>query len=328
MKNKISSHWAILLTFITFVFFTSCGKESDPDNYIETPIKTQIAVKKPVEDNTPIQEKIDKSIENAQNTYEKFSKFRDEVFQHSLEQARSILCSAYRIQKLDSKEFSGKSVIEIMRKQRFVMILVIDYLIYKTDNNKEITLKKYYKIEIPMALKYPNKFEIYFSDYYYNNFTDDDWIENYGDSDEVKKYGLIIWGTLNGYNEDYNKPTPNDQVAIGIEKNVHAEEIIRSLQRLNMCQEKLPIIEREAAKALSFKIVLEKLKDDLEFDMLDPTVAEERVKEYKEFLNKAVKTLNDSKRALSSSVSVSDEERNEIINILKQSKKEGESTDE
>ena len=216
------------------------------------------------------------------------------------------------VKKIDS------TISKILRYQTF--------LNYQSDN------KIYMSLFIPLSKSYVNiKLEVQLSD---SNIRKkrlkryEQYIYPYTNTDQGGMPPLPeefhqVGGMLYDENEHplicedyYLKPIPNSNQAKKIEINNFARIIVTSLRRNKMHEERLPILETQLSTILSFESTLKKMKKDLAFDMLDPLNTEAKIKEYDEFFNKSLQSLNEFKKDLSLDIEVSPTEVSEIIKIF------------
>ncbi|MCP3959059.1 MAG: hypothetical protein GY719_14505 [bacterium] len=237
----------------------------------------------PVEEMTT-KERLGEAISEADATHRKLVDFIGRMFDDSLRQAESIACCQARILSLiDRFPDEQDEVFDIGGRLSVLMQSQSLVSFFGKYNGLEIIL--------PPADAYGGK-QKYLDWTYEVSFAQCD--------------------------EHYKAPIPNSSEARKIERRSFAEEIVRAKRRLAFYAAKLPVIEASASRALAFEATLRKMRKDLDFDLLDPMTAAGKMREYEEFLNGAVDTLNNARREVADDSLVKDHEIDEVLRIATQ----------
>ncbi len=279
----------LVLASLPVLLFVSCGgKEPRPPR----PALAEMSapVPPPPAEEVPLSMRLDQAVAEADKTHKKHLGFIDEIFKDEIRQGRSIACSGFRILSLDDQLKTSLG----SQTRRTGEGAWTKYETYTPNpignlaqNQKFIAIKPMgsgVHIQVPLSKPYAGKHT-----------------------------------TGVGYSdcqEHYREPVPNNPAARDIEKRSFAEEIVRALRRLDLYEAKLPVIETEASRTLALEATLRKMREDLEFDLLDPTIAVNRIREYENFLNTAVNTLADARKEVAVETRVKEPEIDDVLRII------------
>lgn len=270
------------------VILISCGGEPQSSNFDSSASRQAASSWKfdagSNERDLPIQERLAEATAKANETHNELLRFIDAMFEDGLRQGQSAVCSGSRIWAL-SNHGSGEHEPEFAsfgsRLSRALSSQRFVLLQYDPYYDRAI-------LTIPLADPYGGK-------------------------------TLILDYTHPSFREcapHYKSPIPNGGEAREIEIRTFAEEIIRARRRLEFYEAKLPVIEANKSRALSFEATLRKMQEDLGFDLLDPTTAVTSMRDYEEFLNRAVDTLDEARREVSVDPLVQDAEIDTLLHIV------------
>lgn len=252
------------------------------------------------------------------------------MFDDSIKQATSIYCSSYRIAILkDNKRYKiKKALINVFNNQPFLKhsVKYSSNCLLKNMNKGSDKIfaencKEYNEcikcifgeVSIPSAVAYKNDYRVY------QQHVKDYFLECFIYDFETNHPKIFFYGNFNNQytsqhcSNHYLKTVPNSKEARHIEMQAFGEEIIRSLKRLRLYKDKLPILEVQASKVSSFEALLRKMKNDINVDLLNPEVASNKVAEYEKFLNNAVQTISESKKEVSIDQLVDEKEVDELL---------------
>jgi len=274
------------------------------------------------------------------------SGFLDSIFEDSMHQSREIVCSSFRIMKLKERDYTNQIFIQkvssIFNEQELVTITqsVTKNGVQNSPrsigvNSSDDFILNYIRIEQAKQYKDPyltfvigksryqktkNLFKTQDAPYNLNNEHSEYYYNYHSLPKQCLETGVlhhIPQQSADDFCKDYYlRPIPNSSEAKSTEITNFSKLIAVSLRRLKMYQSRLPILETQISSVLSFESTLKKMKSDYAFDMLDPLNTEAKIKEYDNFFNQSLKTLNDWKKGLATDVKIDTTEISKISEIL------------
>ncbi len=288
----------------------------------------------------PLDRRVDSSIAEAAATYQKLTELRTKLFEDTIEQARAIVCSAYRILRLKSeydpvqyrfdlntgREFGG-ILATLLADQEMIGVSTLCY------NEKKEYDCSYSCYEYQRHYGYCNYSLSSVRSSAYGGMALQAALGGMGtcsdrvhiaDESNYKQQRTpncdsVLWTCEN----HYMKPIPNSDRARAIEISTFSKIIATSIRRLKMYQDRLPVLEEQISTVSSFEATLIKLQKDLKYDMADTLSAEKNIKESDEFYNHALDSLDEFKRQLSVDIEIQQSEIEKISEVFGNGKSKG-----
>jgi hypothetical protein len=312
--NKEKEMLRLALTaLLMFGCLAGCGDEANETTDLTS--FEQAAGKASNNKFSKITKQLNASIKDADEQYSEYANFINSLLDNGIVQGQSIICCWSRSQLL--KE------VAIPKQDEAAALL-----------QKLVSGQKYIKFYIETEVFYlhvipsiPYGSRTWRLDTYSKHKTNDEHADrlqrsNYKDVDSESKFKVTVYPDYFSdlaktylYECDwrYRAPIPGGDKARRNELRTYASLYVGSVRRLKRYDAKIPVLEETASKALAAGAVLTKLRKDVEIDLLDPSTAEGKIKEYQKFLNRAAQDLAGARLEMATDPEVTNKEVDDAL---------------
>ncbi len=268
----------LVAAFLLVALASGCGRPASGPT-VEQAIPKPAPPAPPPPEPPPIEVRLGTAMTDANLVRDQLAGHRDAIFASSLHHAEAIVCSTWRILKLQGQDYTGERIDsalgELSGRQSF-----LEYTgEWGEREGPDGRLQRLIKISMSVAVS-----------------------DAYGGGEWAIEAPRRYRGWLNEEGlrrrcpDLYGSPIPNDPEARGIEQRAFASEIAQSIQRLSAYEQRLPILERNISRALVLEAKTRK-------SQVDPVVAQgedyatKALSEYEIFSEEATQIIQQMQQA-------------------------------
>lgn len=277
----------------------------------------------------PIQKKIDRVVEQARETKNRYAAFRGRMFDEALREAETILCSTFRLQLLAGKERdfykkypevyinSASNLLRMLGKSPFILL--------SRERGEQPELQSYFpedvSISIPKSEAY-NKRSLPIAKLTFREqivpsaSIDADGLTTDWNTKEVVESSIWHFDPIEKCPRGYTEPVVYSPTARRESSENMATLIASSLQNLRSYPAKLETVEREWSRANDLEILLPPLRERANLSQVDPTIRKS-VRNYERELTEAVAVLEREQAENRIDTTVSPGEVNNILRLFR-----------
>lgn len=273
----------------------------------------------PTPDTEPLDQKVERLIEQTKDTKSQYGSFRERLFAEALDQASTILCAIYRLEILNGKDE------DFYKRDPEMYIESVKVLLKRLGSQPFIRMPEWpsssgkqpsFTIIIPSSEPYAKKsLAIVELEYRIAFSVNAKSVDNLLGLEMVVDKSVWYFDPSHSCDQSYREPVTNSTLARRESSKRMAILIATSLHSLRSYPTKLEITEREWARANDLELLLNRIKKNLEFIEADPTTRQS-LRGYEEELKKANEYLNRAKSAGRLDINVNSREVREILDIF------------